>query len=357
MRSTLHNITAALLALAVGGCGNLENAPFRVGTVRGQLTEYDPAVALVSVVGQPGALASVDEQGRFALEGVPAGPAELFVVATRDKAARLPVTVQGGQSVDVMAVSPEAAGFVDLEVKATRGQRVSGGRVTVVGIPLQQLALDGQGLLMVGPLPAGCYQVTVSATGFPEEGREACVRTGETKPLKIVLGTGPGSNGCEATGCEDGLVCAPSGQCEECVEDSHCGEGLACKGFRCEGPGEQCAPCTGDWKCQPGASCRDVSGNGQVCVEECGDTAASCDAGFTCQGGQCLPDAARFGSCQALRQLNAPCADDAACRGQGLVDGRCVDSACTVSCDTERDCPGAFRCEDTTTGRVCRPRP
>src|SRR3712207_2386879 len=84
-------VPAALLPLLMAGCGNLENAPFRVGTVRGQLTEFDPAVALVSVVGEPGVLATVDAQGHFTLEGAPAGPVELFIVATLDKAARLPV--------------------------------------------------------------------------------------------------------------------------------------------------------------------------------------------------------------------------------------------------------------------------
>jgi hypothetical protein len=355
MRSTLHNLVAALLPLLVAGCGNLENAPFRVGTVRGQLTEYDPAVALVSVVGEPGVLANVDAQGRFTLEAVPAGPVELFIVATMDKAARLPVKVPGGQSVDVMSVKPGAAGFFDLRVKASQRQRVTAGQATVEGTPFQQLLLDDEGGLRVGPLPDGCYAVTVTATGFPEARAEACVGAGEKKELKVELNGDSDGRGCAVTGCEDGLVCAPNGRCVECADDSQCGEGMACKGFRCEGPGAQCAACDGDWKCQPGASCQEVSGSGAVCVARCGSS-ADCDAGFTCQDSQCLPDAARFASCQALRQLNMPCDGDAACRGLGLADGLCVDGACTMRCDSDRECPGSLRCLDSAAGRVCRSR-
>jgi hypothetical protein len=355
MRSTLHNLAAALLPLFAAGCGNLENAPLRVGTVRGQLTDYDPAVALVSVVGEPGVLANVDAQGRFTLEGVPAGPAELFIVATREKAARLPVRVPGGDSVDVRSVVPGSAGFFDLRVKATQARRVTAGQVTVEGTPFQQLLLDGAGALRVGPLPDGCYGVTVKATGLLETRAEACVGAGEKKELKVTLDGDADGRGCVATGCEDGRVCAPNGRCEECIDDSQCGEGLSCNGFRCEGPGAQCAPCDGDWKCQAGASCQEVPGSGAVCVAQCGVSAA-CDAGFTCQGGQCLPDAARFSSCQALRQLDTPCDGDAACRGQGLADGMCVDGACTVPCASDRECPGSLRCLDSAAGRVCRPR-
>ena len=72
----------------------------------------------------------------------------------------------------------------------------------------------------------------------------------------VTLDGDPEGRGCAATGCEDSRVCAPNGRCEECIDGSQCGEGLACNGFRCEGPGAQCSPCDGDWKCQSGASCQ-----------------------------------------------------------------------------------------------------
>ncbi|WP_246357783.1 hypothetical protein [Pyxidicoccus fallax] len=161
------------------------------------------------------------------------------------------------------------------------------------------------------------------------------------------------------TGCADGLVCAPNNnKCVECYEDSHCGADLQCQGFRCEGPGAQCAACDGDWKCQGGTSCQDLPEGGAACLKSCNSDSSgnACDAGFTCQGGRCLPDAARFEGCYALGALNTSCNSDAMCRDQGLTDGVCVDSACTVPCTTNKECPGSMRCEDSAAGRVCRPR-
>lgn len=360
MRTTLHIAMATLLALGAGACGNLQNEPFRVGTVRGQLTEYDAAVALVSLVGQPGVRSNVDADGRFALAGVPAGPVELFIVATSEKAARVGVTVQGGQSIDVRGVSPKAAGFFEMRVKARGGERLTTAQVSVEGTPFQRLLLDSQGRLRVGPLPDGCYAVTVSATGFPLTQAEACVGSGEKKELKVELEADEDyvNRGCAVTGCADGLVCAPNNKCVECHQDSQCGDGLRCVGFRCEGPGKQCAPCDGDWKCQAGASCQDLPEGVAACVTECGPdvSASACASGFTCQGGRCLPDAARFEGCHALLGLNTPCDGDARCRDQGLTDGRCVEGACTVPCTTDRECPGSLRCEDFAAGRVCRTR-
>ncbi|MCP3143757.1 carboxypeptidase-like regulatory domain-containing protein [Pyxidicoccus xibeiensis] len=367
MRSTLHIAMTALLALGVSACGNLSNDPFRVGTVRGQLSEYDASVALVSLVGQPGVRSTVDAEGRFTLERVPAGAAELFIVATAEKAARVPVTVQGGYSVELKQVAPTAAGFFDLRVKASQGERVSGAQVAVVGTPFQRLKLDDKGRLRVGPLPDGCYGVSVSATGFPSLSAEACVGPGEKKEIKLELALAPDlvERGCAVTGCADGLVCAPNRRCVECHADSQCAEGLSCVGFRCEGPGPQCSPCDGDWKCQAGSRCADLPEGGTACVAECSaeggeaeeeEEESVCAAGFTCQQGRCLPDAARFEGCHSLLRLGTPCDGDARCREQGLADGLCVDGACTVSCASQRDCPGSLKCEDSAAGRVCRQR-
>lgn len=362
MRSTFHIALAAVLALVTGACGNIQNEPFRVGTVRGQLTEFDAAVALVSLVGQPGVRSTVDEEGRFALEDVPAGPAELFIVATAHKALRMGITVQGGQSIEVKRVAPNAAGFFEMRVKATQGERVTGARVSVVGTPLQELLLDDSGRLRVGPLPDGCYVVTVSATGFPVTRAEACVVPGEKKDLKVTLEADPEhvNRGCAVTGCEDGLVCAPTNnKCVECYEDSQCGAGLTCQGFRCEGSGAQCAPCDGDWKCKAGTVCQGLPDGSLVCLAKCGEGVGAekgCDPGFTCQADRCLPDAARFEGCHALLGLDMPCNSDTQCREQGLSDGRCVGSACTIPCSTDKECPGELRCQDSTVGTVCRPK-
>ncbi|QQR42347.1 carboxypeptidase regulatory-like domain-containing protein [Myxococcus xanthus] len=371
MRSTFHIAVATLVAWCAAGCGNLENAPFRVGTVHGQLTESDPAVAMVSLVGQPGVSSPVDADGRFTLEDVPTGMAELFIIATTEKAARVQVRVLGGQSVQVQPVAPTPASFLDLHVKTTNGFRLSAAEASVEGTPFQRLLLDAKGRLRVGPLPDGCYTVTVTALGFPATQVQDCAGPGEKKELKVdlVLDESLLGQGCQEIGCEEGLVCAPNKKCLECFGNSHCGEGLTCKGNRCEGPGPQCAPCTGDWQCAAGTHCEVLPEGSAACATRCGgdddappsvqappddDGSAQCAPGFTCQSGRCLPDAANFAGCHALRRMDAPCTDDASCHELGLLEGRCVSGACTAPCATDLDCPGSRRCVDSSAGRVCQ---
>jgi hypothetical protein len=354
----LRHIAALLLALGAAGCGNLENAPFRVGTVQGRLTESHGALALVSVVGAPGIRSTVAEDGRFTLERVPAGAAELFIIATPEKAMRLAVTVQGGRSVSLGDVEPRAAGFFEVRVKAPGKLRVSGGLVSVEGTPFQRLQVDEKGQLRVGPLADGCYPVRVTAPGFPETAAEACVGNGEKKDVTVNL-VAPGGNGherCEETGCVDGSRCAPNGQCVECYEDAHCGGGgLTCRGFRCEGEGPQCARCAGDWQCGGGASCQDIPEGTPACVAQC-DAKTSCGQGFTCQGGRCLPDSAQFEGCHSYWVVGSACDGDERCRAQGLTNGLCAAGACTYRCTTDRECPHGFACEDAPSGAVCLPR-
>ncbi|HEX8705706.1 MAG TPA: carboxypeptidase regulatory-like domain-containing protein [Myxococcaceae bacterium] len=342
MRHTLHIAMAVLLALSLGGCGELENDPFRTGTVHGQLTESDQKVALVSVLGSPGLRSHVTKEGQFTLEDVPAGPAELFIVASANRALRVPLTVPGGQSLSLGELVPLEASFLSLRVKAPEEQEVEKAQVSLVGTPLQRLDLDEEGELLIGPVPDGCYTLILSLKDVPDVTSETCVSAGETKEVKVNLPEGR-------------LHCTPNGQCFECLEDSHCGTGLTCRGFRCEGAGAVCTPCDGDWKCRSGTSCQTLPEGGFACVERCTDS-DDCEEGFTCQAGQCLPDTARFqGGCPAFRRIGATCEGDARCRSLGLVDGLCAAGVCTYPCTSDHECPDSFSCEASTAGTVCQP--
>ncbi|MBN1205097.1 MAG: carboxypeptidase regulatory-like domain-containing protein [Myxococcaceae bacterium] len=352
MRQTPHIVMTALLSLGVGGCFELENAPFRVGTVHGQLRQSDPAVALVSVLDHPELLSAVAPDGTFTLEQVPSGEAELFIIASASKALRPALTVPGGQSVSLGLVEPAEASFLELRLKAPGYQDVDEAWIDVVGTPLQGLRPDESGRLLVGPLPDGCYTLAVSLEGFPEVRSETCVSIGETKDVKVNL---PAPNsGCTETGCSDGFHCAPDDRCVECLEDAHCGSNLVCQNSRCEGQAPFCTPCAGDWNCRSDASCQELPQGGSACVERCDDGDA-CEDGFTCQAGQCLPDTARFNGCGAYLSLGADCEGDERCRALGLVNGLCVEAKCTLPCTEDRECSDTFRCSDTAFGRVCQP--
>ncbi|NOK17104.1 carboxypeptidase-like regulatory domain-containing protein [Corallococcus carmarthensis] len=236
MRRQCLFLTLSSLGLGLGACGSLDNEPFRAGTVRGRLTEFDPAVALVSVIGAPGVRASVDAQGRFTLEDVPAGPAELFVVATEDKAARVPLTVQGGQSVDVPDVAPRPAGSFFVKLHTQGSPRVTDAKASVDGTPIDATQLDDRAPRRLGPLPDGCYGLSVSAPGFISTAVQGCVDEGKQTALNVELVPEEGfaEEGCARTGCDDDSHCALDGHCVECLDTIHCESSEVCNGFRCE---------------------------------------------------------------------------------------------------------------------------
>jgi hypothetical protein len=241
MRQSVYSVVVGVLAVVASACGGFDNTPFRTGTVRGQLTEADPSVALVSLVGNPEVRSTVAGDGTFVLEHVPAGPGELFIVASADKAVRLPVVVPGGGSARLQDVMPRAAGFLELRVKGPARQEVEDGQVSVTGTPLQRLRLQKDGTLRVGPLPEGCYTLETSATGFPTKKTEACVKESESKEVRIQLPGADGeedrvTRGCPRLDCEPGRDCHPAGPCVACTSDAQCAPGLSCRNERCQPP-------------------------------------------------------------------------------------------------------------------------
>jgi hypothetical protein len=353
MRQTLDIALAVLLALSAAGCGDLENEPFLTGTVHGQLTESEQGVALVSVIGSPQLFSTVAPDGTFTLEHVPAGQAELFIVASQSKTLRQRLVVQGGQSVSVGLLAPREASFLSVHVKAPAHQSVAGARVFLAGTPVEQLALDETKRLLLGPLPDGCYSLGVALTNFPAVESQTCVEAGEHKEVKVEL-PAPAS-GCSVTGCAQSFLCAQSGQCVECLQDEQCGAGLSCRNSRCE-DGPVCTACEGDWKCRAGMSCQEVPDGGRACVEKCTD-GDECDEGFTCQTGRCLPDAAQFSGCSAYRGMGAACSADESCRDLGLVNGVCQAAQCTFRCNANQECPADYSCQVIPGGRMCLPEP
>lgn len=353
MRHSLHIAMAVALAAGSVGCGDLENAPFRAGTVHGQLAESDSSVAYVSVLGSPDLRSPVAPGGSFTLEHVPAGTRELFIVASSSKTLRYPVVVQGGQSVNVGQLTPKEASFLSVRVKAPEHQDLGAAKVSLADTPVQQLPLDEMGLLSVGPLPDGCYTLGILLPGFPEVNADTCVSAGETKEVKVNLPEP--ESGCSVTGCSADFHCAQNDKCVECLEDSQCGAGLTCNGFRCEN-GSTCTLCDGDWKCRPGATCQPQPDGGSACVEMCSET-HDCDDRFTCQSGRCLPNTAQFSGCGAYRAVGMSCDGDEHCLGLGLANGLCLEGTCTFRCSASSQCPESYSCKEGPGGRVCRPGP
>ena len=232
LTSSVMMLLVLALALTTSACGGFDNTPFRTGTVRGHLTEADPSVALVSLVGDPDARSTVAADGTFVLEQVPAGPVELFIVASANKAVRLPIMVPGGGSARLQGVVPRAAGFLELRVRGPARQPLVDGQVSVTGTPFRRLPLPEDGSLRVGPLPEGCYTLEASAAGLPVKKTEACVKESESREVKIQL---PGTDGnlefvdrgCALPGCERATPCTP---------EDPCAPGISCRDERCQPP-------------------------------------------------------------------------------------------------------------------------
>lgn len=349
-----------MLALAVAtGCGGFENQPLRTGAVRGRVEGALTGESLVSVMGSPEVRSLVDSDGSFELRQVPAGSLELFIVANRSAALRFLLEVQGGRVAETGTLTPEPAAFLEVSVHAPSGQSLEGAWVTVVGTPYAKVSLDPEGYARVGPLASGCYGLELHAPGLGDQSFEECVQAGEGKDLERELPDPDGSEGhegCQEAGCQQGLRCAPDGRCVECTENGHCGAGLACVDFRCQGALLACASCSEDWQCGSGGACVEVGEHeGKACAPPC--VAGGCaEGGLTCQGGACLPDPALFDGCYARRQVGSACDEAEACVRRGIVGGLCVDSRCTYRCVDSEDCPDGYECAAVSGARVCRPK-
>ncbi|WP_224368302.1 carboxypeptidase regulatory-like domain-containing protein [Hyalangium versicolor] len=351
MRQRLHIAIVFLLAVGTSSCGELANAPFLFGTVHGQISDCDPSVGYVSVMGEPELNSRLAVDGSFTLEKVPAGQAELFIVASATRALREPLIVQGGQSVTLGALVPKEASYLSVWLKSPEHQDVSEAQVTVKGTPVQELPVSEDGWLKVGPLPDGCFSLNISAPGFPAVDSDTCVSAGEQKEVEVHLP--PPHSGCAMTGCSDDYQCAQTGHCVECLEDVHCGAGFVCLGSQCEATAV-CVPCDGGTKCHGNAICQALPGGGSACLEKCNKD-KQCGSGFVCQESRCTPNPTHFAGCGAYESVGATCTSDNACVALGIINGICREQSCTFACTTNEECPDKFVCKALGDGNFCQP--
>ena len=188
MRTPGRKTAHGLLWLGLAGCGGFNNGPLASGTVRGRIVGAEADVAVVSVLGQPELRVGVDPDGRFELAGVPATAVELFVVASRTRAARSKVVAQGARITDVGDIQPVPGAFITVRVSDGNGGVPSRAEVEVDGTVLDDIKVDvTRGEVRVGPLPAGCYELEVKADDVEDVEEDICVREGEELVRSITL--------------------------------------------------------------------------------------------------------------------------------------------------------------------------
>ncbi|WP_434345790.1 carboxypeptidase-like regulatory domain-containing protein [Myxococcus virescens] len=190
MRASRHPSFLALAALAVAGaCGGFNNGPLEAGTVRGRILEVESDVAVVSVFGKPDLRASVSPDGRFELRDVPATSVELFLIASRTRAARTKVLAEGARIIDVGTIDAPLGGFITVRVRDSQGGIPPRAKVEVDETVFDDLEVDASsGEVRIGPLPAGCYTLEVEGDEHDETDEDVCVREGEELVREVVLG-------------------------------------------------------------------------------------------------------------------------------------------------------------------------
>ncbi|GHG72963.1 carboxypeptidase regulatory-like domain-containing protein [Comamonas sp. JC664] len=185
----------ALLAVT-GACGGFNNGPLGEGSVRGRILDADVDVAWVSVFGESELMTGVSSDGRFELEGVPARTVELFVLASRTRAARVQVVPRGARIIDVGDIDAPPGAFITVQLRSDDGSVPEEGEVEVEDTPFDDLPVDpATGELRVGPLPAGCYVLEVDAKEHAQKEEQVCVREGEERRLEVVLSRGDDDDG------------------------------------------------------------------------------------------------------------------------------------------------------------------
>lgn len=188
MRAPGFRAALWLVGLAMAGCGGFENAPLERGMVRGRILGAESGVARVSVLGQSELSTGVQPDGRFELTEVPATSLELFVVASRTHAVRVPVVAQGARITDVGDIRASPGAFITVHVVDTQGQVPPGAEVEIDATGLDEHAVDAtSGQVRVGPLPAGCYELTVKAEERESVKLEVCVQQGEEAMRSVTL--------------------------------------------------------------------------------------------------------------------------------------------------------------------------
>ncbi len=138
----------------------------------------------------------------------------------------------------------------------------------------------------------------------------------------VASGCGPNYPNCDQDsdcqssdkGQEEGKLYCVNGLCQQCRDDSDCGEpGMECNAGACE---EIPNYCEGDADCSGSQVCRE-----NRCGPEC-ESDGDCDDGYVCEGGSCEQEA----ECST----DADCGSDEQCQ-----NGECIAARTTPDCTLE----------------------
>jgi hypothetical protein len=353
--STYRQAAFALIVACSTGCGALHTPDLGHGAVTGSIAGARAGQAYAYVLGSPEILAWAATDGTFRLDRVPVGQAVIVLFDGDRGAETVPLRVDAASESHVDLGRPlEPAGAILASASPLGGHRATGLTFTVEGTPLQ--SVRGEGGAYLFPLPAGTFTVRLEEPGYSARSVSASIDAGTSNELALDLDVNEQDQhpGCLSSGCENGLVCAPTdGRCYACVSNADCSGGTCDPtGHRCMyggGAGPVCAACTVAANCSAGpagetAVCAPVAAGPGYCTHACGGP-QDCPSGYDCQQNACFP----LMGCQGIATAyGGTCFGDDVCKA-ALRNGKCMPAdrpdnvAGTCSAPIQAGCPAGYQ--------------
>jgi galactose oxidase-like protein/carboxypeptidase family protein/Kelch motif protein len=165
-------------AMVTGGqTTSLNVVMSRPGDIAGTVSNSQNGAALAGVtVGYPGGVTVTDNTGHYAVNGLPAGSADLTFAATGFTSADRTVTVTAGSVTTLNVQLAPTSTWVNGEVRDAVSTAVLPGATISVDTG-QTATTDSLGRYRID-LPPGTYQVTASATGYVSSTGTAVINGG-----------------------------------------------------------------------------------------------------------------------------------------------------------------------------------
>jgi hypothetical protein len=178
-------------AMVTGGqITSLDVAMARPGDIAGTVTNSQTGAVLAGVtVGYPGGVTVTDSTGRYAVNGLPAGSADLTFAATGFVSADRTATVTAGSVTTLDVQLAPTATWVNGEVRDAVTTAILPGATISVNTG-QTATTDSQGRYRID-LPPGTYQVTAAATGYVSSTGTAVINGGSYATVDFNLARTP----------------------------------------------------------------------------------------------------------------------------------------------------------------------
>lgn len=266
------------------------------------------------------------------------------------------------------------SGQVDAQSIITHevGHQLGLGHTTVNGATMYPSYAGGE-----GPRTLSQDDIEGVCSLYPSGGAAQCSQSTECPAEQecvngscVIIGESDGQIGeeCSVSPCDEELVCVraqdDSAFCTRVCSDGVCPGGWACYAVNSsQGEVNLCLPeqgTTGDrsfgQNCESGPECISglcvSDGQGAFCSQSCAQD-ADCPNQSLCQrlsngGGACVPD----GSQETQTPFGTPCERPSDC-DNGLCLDDDVEIYCTLTCESERDCPEGADCFEAGEVNIC----